>query len=77
MEDSLTDILAWETCGCHRGESMGFPGYLGPGGKVDIPESLTEGAGRELREDTGLVARPEHLIFKGIDEYVVPKTNYR
>ncbi|WP_336604306.1 NUDIX domain-containing protein [Paenibacillus sp. MMS18-CY102] len=61
----------------NRPNKLGFPGYLGPGGKVDFPESLTEGAVRELKEETGLIARPEDLIFKGIDEYVVPKTKYR
>lgn len=61
----------------NRPDKLGFPGYLGPGGKVDFPESMTEGAVRELREETGLIVKPEDLIFKGIDEYVVPKTNYR
>lgn len=61
----------------NRPDTLGFPGYLGPGGKVDFPESVTEGAVRELREETGLIVKSENLIFKGIDEYVVPKTNYR
>lgn len=42
-----------------------------------IHRSFTEGAVRELREETGLLVQPEDLIFKEIDEYVVPKTNYR
>lgn len=45
----------------NRPKKLGFPGYLGPGGKVDFPESLSEGTVRELWEETGL--------------YVVPKTN--
>ncbi|BBH20094.1 7,8-dihydro-8-oxoguanine triphosphatase [Paenibacillus baekrokdamisoli] len=61
----------------NRPTSQGFPGYLGPGGKVDFPESMAEGAMRELWEETGLIVKPEDLVFKGIDEYVVPKTNYR
>lgn len=61
----------------NRPDSKGFPGYLGPGGKVDFPESFTEGAVREIKEETGLDVRPEDLIYKGVDEYVVPETNYR
>jgi 8-oxo-dGTP diphosphatase len=61
----------------NRPDKLGFPGYLGPGGKVDFPESISEGAVRELWEETGLSVKTEDLIFKGIDEYVVPKTNYR
>ncbi|WP_282940385.1 8-oxo-dGTP diphosphatase [Paenibacillus sp. RC67] len=61
----------------NRPDKRGFPGYLGPGGKLDFPESFTEGAAREVGEETGLKVRPEDLIYKGVDEYVVPKTNYR
>lgn len=61
----------------NRPDKQGFPGYLGPGGKVEIPESISEGAVRELREETGLQVRTEDLVSKGIDEYVVPKTSYR
>ncbi|MBG9791199.1 DNA mismatch repair protein MutT [Paenibacillus dendritiformis] len=61
----------------NRPDKLGFPGYLGPGGKVEIPESIAEGAVRELWEETGLRVKPEDLIFKGIDEYVVPQTKYR
>lgn len=61
----------------NRPDKLGFPGYLGPGGKVEIPESIAEGAVRELWEETGLRVKPEDLIFKGIDEYVVPRTKYR
>lgn len=59
----------------NRPSDRGFPGYLGPGGKVDYPESLTEGAIREVWEETGL--KVKDLIFKGIDEFVDPKRNYR
>ncbi|MCY9513055.1 8-oxo-dGTP diphosphatase [Paenibacillus apiarius] len=59
----------------NRPNERGFPGYLGPGGKVDFPESLSEGAIREVYEETGL--RVKNLIYKGLDEYVVPQKNYR
>ncbi|GIP32252.1 8-oxo-dGTP diphosphatase [Paenibacillus sp. J2TS4] len=58
-----------------RPDHRGFPGYIGPGGKIDFPESPTEGAIREVYEETGL--RINRLIYKGLDEYVVPQTNYR
>lgn len=32
----------------NRPSKKGFPGYIGAGGKVDLPESLTEGAIREV-----------------------------
>ena len=59
----------------NRPSKMGFPGYLGAGGKVDFPESLTEGAIREVWEETGL--KVKDLVYKGLDEYVDPKQNYR
>ena len=59
----------------NRPDKRGFPGFIGPGGKVDFPESLTDGAIREVYEETGL--RVGGLIYKGLDEFVNLKTNYR
>ncbi|MBP1989555.1 8-oxo-dGTP diphosphatase [Paenibacillus eucommiae] len=59
----------------NRPNKLGFPGWIGPGGKIDFPESLTEGAIREVWEETGL--RITDLVYKGIDEYVDPKQNFR
>lgn len=58
-----------------RPDERGFPGYLAPGGKIDFPESLVDGAIREVKEETGLDV--SNLVFKGIDEYVNPKENVR
>jgi 8-oxo-dGTP diphosphatase len=59
----------------NRPNRLGFPGYIGPGGKVDFPESLAEGAAREVWEETGL--RVKDLVYKGLDEFVDPKKNFR
>ncbi|MEK5233246.1 8-oxo-dGTP diphosphatase [Lysinibacillus sp. FSL K6-0232] len=59
----------------NRPVERGFPGYIGAGGKVDFPESLTEAAIREVKEETGLMVKD--LVYKGLDEYVDPKKNYR
>lgn len=58
-----------------RPSKKGFPGFIAPGGKVEFPESLTEGAAREVYEETGL--RVRNLIYKGLDEFVDVKKNYR
>jgi 8-oxo-dGTP diphosphatase len=58
-----------------RPDERGFPGHLAPGGKIDFPESLIDGAIREVKEETGLDV--SNLVFKGIDEYVNPKENVR
>ncbi|MBN3553715.1 8-oxo-dGTP diphosphatase [Fictibacillus nanhaiensis] len=58
-----------------RPDILGFPGFLAPGGKVDFPETLVDGACREVKEETGL--HVSNLVFKGIDEYVNPQKNVR
>jgi 8-oxo-dGTP diphosphatase len=58
-----------------RPDRLGYPGYVAPGGKVEFPESIVEGAVREVKEETGLTVT--NLIFKGIDEYVNPKEKVR
>lgn len=59
----------------NRPSERGFPGYIAAGGKVDFPESLTEGAIREVREETGL--KVNELIYKGLAEFVDPQQKYR
>ena len=59
----------------NRPSENGFPGWIAAGGKVDFPESLTEGAIREVKEETGLTV--SNLIYKGLDEFVDVNERYR
>ncbi|NGZ76977.1 8-oxo-dGTP diphosphatase [Saccharibacillus alkalitolerans] len=59
----------------NRPSAKGFPGWIAPGGKLEFPERPTEGAAREVREETGL--NVTDLVYKGLDEYVDPKRNFR
>lgn len=61
----------------NRPSEAGFPGYIGPGGKIELSESFAEGAARELLEETGFIVQPADLIFKGIDEFIIQDEKYR
>lgn len=59
----------------NRPDRKGFPGYIAPGGKVDFPESIVDGAMREVKEETGLDVR--EITYKGLDEFCDPEQGLR
>lgn len=52
-----------------------FKGWIQPGGKVEFPESFTEAAIREVKEETGLTVL--NLQLKGISGFTNPKKGER
>lgn len=73
----------WTVCLIQQGDYVllldrqhdDFKGFIPPGGKVEFPESLTEAAIREVKEETGLDVC--NLRYKGLYEYVNPVKNDR
>ncbi|MFF5860880.1 NUDIX domain-containing protein [Streptomyces sp. NPDC012751] len=49
-----------------RGGPYGYRRWHLPSGKLDQDEPLTVGAARELFEETGVQAAPEHLVLRHV-----------
>ncbi|WP_145409148.1 8-oxo-dGTP diphosphatase [Paenibacillus xylanexedens] len=76
----LTMCMVWDKANgkvllMNRPDSKGFPGYIAPGGKVDYPESIVDGAMREVEEETGL--KVTEITYKGLDEFCDPEQGLR
>ncbi len=55
-----------------------FAGYWeAPGGKVDFGERLKASALREVKEETGIIAREEDLIFVDLVEHIIMPKYHR
>ncbi|WP_339169300.1 8-oxo-dGTP diphosphatase [Paenibacillus sp. FSL R5-0341] len=76
----LTMCMVWDKMNdqvllMNRPDRKGFPGYIAPGGKVDFPESIVDGAVREVLEETGLAVN--EITYKGLDEFCDPEQGLR
>lgn len=80
---NMIQTMIWTVCVIQKNDEIllidrkhgNFQGFIPPGGKVEHPESIVEGAIREVWEETGL--KVDNLVFKGIYEWVNEDKNSR